>query len=146
MKQQGEAAPVRLEKRLNNNAVLAVDSRGQEYVVFGNGISFDIKKNEIIPVDKIERIFCQKEKTLLQQLIEEIPQKYFDLACEIIEYIEGNLETELSNLYYPDGSHFFYQGTGPKGNAPEKFHEVGDQQVLSGRIQAEQEDCRTAGR
>ena len=70
MKQQGEAAPVRLEKRLNNNAVLAVDSRGQEYVVFGNGISFDIKKNEIIPVDKIERIFCQKEKTLLQQLIE----------------------------------------------------------------------------
>lgn len=100
MKQQGEAAPVRLEKRLNNNAVLAVDSRGQEYVVFGNGISFDIKKNEIIPVDKIERIFFQKEKTLLQQLIEEIPQKYFDLACEIIEYIEGNLETELSNSIY----------------------------------------------
>lgn len=80
--------PVRLKKRLNNNAVIATDDQNQEYVVFGNGIAFSIKKDDLIPEDKIERVFFQKEKTLFQQLIEEIPQKYFDLSCDIIEYME----------------------------------------------------------
>lgn len=92
--------PVRLKKRLNNNAVIATDDQNQEYVVFGNGIAFSIKKDDLIPEDKIERVFFQKEKTLFQQLIEEIPQKYFDLSCDIIEYIEGNLNSKLSNSIY----------------------------------------------
>lgn len=92
--------PVRLKKRLNNNAVIASDDQDREYVVFGNGIAFDIKKEETIPKDRIERVFFQKEKTLLQQLIEEIPQKYFDLSCDIIDYIEGNLKSKLSNSIY----------------------------------------------
>lgn len=92
--------PVRLKKRLNNNAVIASDDQDREYVIFGNGIAFDIKKEETIPKDRIERVFFQKEKTLLQQLIEEIPQKYFDLSCDIIDYIEGNLKSKLSNSIY----------------------------------------------
>ena len=48
----------------------------------------------------IERVFFQKEKTLFQKLIEEMPQKYFDLSCEIIEYIQGNLKVRLSNSIY----------------------------------------------
>ena len=92
--------PVRLKKRLNNNAVIAADDQDQEYVVFGNGIAFDTGKDGVIPEDKIERVFFQKEKTLLQQLIEEIPQKYFDLSCDIIEFIEGNLKSKLSNSIY----------------------------------------------
>lgn len=91
---------MRLKKRLNNNAVIAEDKQGQEYVVFGNGIAFNVKKDDTIPENVIERVFFQKEKTLFQQLIEEIPQKYFDLSCEIIEYIEGNLKSELSNSIY----------------------------------------------
>ena len=91
---------MRLKKRLNNNAVIAEDEQGQEYVVFGNGIAFNVKKDDTIPENIIERVFFQKEKTLFQQLIEEIPQKYFDLSCEIIEYIEGNLKSELSNSIY----------------------------------------------
>ena len=92
--------PVRLKKRLNNNAVIASDDQEREYVIFGNGIAFDMKKEETIPKDRIERVFFQKEKTLLQQLIEEIPQKYFDLSCDIIDYIEGNLKSKLSNSIY----------------------------------------------
>lgn len=91
---------MRLKKRLNNNAVIASDDQDREYVIFGNGIAFDIKKEETIPKDRIERVFFQKEKTLLQQLIEEIPQKYFDLSCDIIDYIEGNLKSKLSNSIY----------------------------------------------
>lgn len=89
-----------LKKALNNNAVIAIDSKGNECVVFGGGIAFTAKRNEKIPEEKIERIFYQREKTILQKLVEEIPQKYFDLSCEIIEYIQGNLNAELSNSIY----------------------------------------------
>lgn len=89
-----------LKKVLNNNAVIAVDDGGTECVVFGGGIGFAVKKNEAIPEDRIERVFFQKEKTLLQKLMEEIPQSYFDLSCEIIDYIQGNLQVELSNSIY----------------------------------------------
>lgn len=91
---------MRLKKRLNNNAVIASDDQEREYVVLGNGTAFDIKKEETIPQDRIERVFFQKEKILLQQLIEEIPQKYFDLSCDIIDYIEGNLKSKFSNSIY----------------------------------------------
>ena len=91
---------LKLRKRLNNNAVVAVDEKYQEYVVFGNGIAFAVEKNQIIPEEMIERVFFQKEKTLFQKLIEEMPQKYFDLSCEIIEYIQGNLKVRLSNSIY----------------------------------------------
>ncbi|WP_314723504.1 PRD domain-containing protein [Enterocloster bolteae] len=89
-----------LKKALNNNAVIAVDNEGKECVVFGGGIAFAGKKNEAIPDEKIERVFYQKEKTLLQKLVEEIPQSYFDLSCEIIDYIQGNLKVDLSNSIY----------------------------------------------
>lgn len=88
---------LKLRKRLNNNAVVAVDEKYQEYVVFGNGIAFAVEKNQIIPEEMIERVFFQKEKTLFQKLIEEVPQKYFDLSCEIIEYIQGNLKVWLND-------------------------------------------------
>ena len=97
---RGEGVDLKLRKRLNNNAVVAVDEKYQEYVVFGNGIAFAVEKNQIIPEEMIERVFFQKEKTLFQKLIEEMPQKYFDLSCEIIEYIQGNLKVRLSNSIY----------------------------------------------
>ena len=96
---------------LNNNAVIAEDEQGQEYVVFGNGIAFNVKKDDTIPENIIEReYFSKKKKRCFQQLIEEIPQKYFDLSCEIIEYIEGNLKSELSNSIYLtlSGSYIVY--------------------------------------
>lgn len=91
---------MRLKKRLNNNAVIALDSTNQECVLFGNGIAFNIKEDEDINEELIERVFFQREKNLFQQLVEEIPQKYFDLTCEIIEYIEKNLNIKLSNSIY----------------------------------------------
>lgn len=51
-----------LKKALNNNAVIAVDEKGKECVVFGGGIAFAVKKNEMIPENQIERVFYQSRK------------------------------------------------------------------------------------
>lgn len=89
-----------LKKVLNNNAVIAIDKQGKECVLFGKGITFDLQKYGTVTDDKIERVFYQKEKSLLEQLLEAIPQKHFDLTCEIIEYLQENLNITLSNTLY----------------------------------------------
>lgn len=89
-----------LKKALNNNAVIAIDDSGKECVLFGKGITFELQKNQTISEEKIERVFFQKEKTILEQLLESIPQKHFDLTCEIIEYLQENLKITLSNSLY----------------------------------------------
>ncbi|WP_170100179.1 PRD domain-containing protein [Trichococcus patagoniensis] len=95
-----EGVYVRFRKVLNNNAVLAVDNDGKEYVIFSRGIAFDLKKDQEIPEERIDRIFFSGEKNSIQELLETIPQNYFDLSCEIIEFIQKNLQTKISNSIY----------------------------------------------
>lgn len=89
-----------LERVLNNNAIVARDDDGKEYILFAKGVAYDYSKGEKIPRDRIERLFHQKEQGHLQQLMESISQKYFDLTCEIIEYIQDNMKIKLTNSVY----------------------------------------------
>ncbi|MFV0380034.1 MAG: PRD domain-containing protein [Anaerorhabdus sp.] len=94
---------MKVKKVLNNNVVIAEDDEYCESVVIGLGIAFKLKIGEEIPADKIERVFSStqnEEKKQLQQLVETIPQTYFDIAIEIIEYAQKNLNKKLSNSIY----------------------------------------------
>ncbi|WP_033163690.1 PRD domain-containing protein [Sharpea azabuensis] len=88
------------KKFLNNNSLVAVDNEGNEYVLLGKGISFSGKIGEQVDDSKIEKIFDAKEKSKLEALVENIPQQYFDLAVEIIDYVEAQLNTKLNNIIY----------------------------------------------
>lgn len=86
---------------LNNNVLIVEDDHGKESVVFGKGIGFGLKKGDNIPENNIDRIFISsEEKNYLQQLIDTIPQEYFDLSVEIISYIEENMKTKLNSTIY----------------------------------------------
>ena len=100
---------MRLKKTLNNNVAIAFDEDGREYVVTGLGIGY-IPKGELIPVDRIERTFSSTEQqNQLVQLAEAIPQRYFELASEIIEYVQGALQTTLADsLYLTLSDHLAY--------------------------------------
>lgn len=92
---------MKLVKVLNNNVVIARDNNGNDCVVFGIGISFQTKIGEEIPKEKIEKIFSSaKEKNQLEKLIDSIPQKYFELSVEIIDYIQNYLNIKLSSSIY----------------------------------------------
>lgn len=92
---------MKLKKVINNNAIIAEDDLGLEYVLFGRGIAFGILKDSQVPEEKIERKFASiQEKNQLEELIESIPQNYFELTCDIIDYIQQNLKVELSNSIY----------------------------------------------
>lgn len=73
----------------------------REYVVISLGIAYSIKVGQEIPENRIERVFSSvQEKNQLEQMIEMIPQQYFDIAVEIIEYVQQVLNRKLSNSIY----------------------------------------------
>ena len=91
---------MKLVKTLNNNVAVARDDEGREFVVVGLGIGYT-PKGEDIPQDRIERTFASTEQqSQLEQLVESIPQRYFDLASEIIEYAQTALGLKLSDSLY----------------------------------------------
>ncbi|WP_075982724.1 PRD domain-containing protein [Bacillus massilinigeriensis] len=86
---------MRISKILNNNAVVVIDDQ-QEKIAYGSGIAFQKRKNDIVNVHKIEKIFVMKENEKLQQLLNRIPEEHFILSEEIISYAEEYLETKLN--------------------------------------------------
>ena len=91
---------MKLVKTLNNNVAVAHDEEGREFVVVGLGIGYT-PKGEDIPQDRIERTFASTEQqSKLEQLVESIPQRYFDLTSEIIEYAQTALGLKLSDSLY----------------------------------------------
>lgn len=91
---------MRLAKTLNNNVAVAQDEKGREFVVIGLGIGY-VELGGEIPEDKIERVFTSVEQqSQLYQLVNAIPQRYFDLAREIVDYAQSTLGVRLADSIY----------------------------------------------
>lgn len=88
---------MKIKKILNQNAVL-VDDHGQEKVAIGKGISFDKKRNDLIFTRDIERLFVMEPEgqLRLQNLLNQIDEKYLFAAEEIIQYAEKALMESLN--------------------------------------------------
>jgi beta-glucoside operon transcriptional antiterminator len=87
---------VKIIKILNNNAVVVSDN-SEEKIAIGSGIAFQKKKNDIINITKIEKLFVMKENEKFQQLLLKIPEEHFSLSEEIISFAEEYLELKLNN-------------------------------------------------
>jgi beta-glucoside operon transcriptional antiterminator len=89
---------MRIFRILNNNAVVVIDGP-KEKIVMGNGIAFQKRKNDIIPKEKIEKIFLLHEESSekFQQLLATLPETHIDLAEKIISYAEGHLKEPLND-------------------------------------------------
>ena len=87
-------------RALNNNAGIAIDDDGRDVVVFGKGLAFSLSSGDAVPTDRIERLFREKDATLLESLLKDIPQCHFETARECIDYIQNNLSIELAPSIY----------------------------------------------
>ncbi|MCA1064882.1 PRD domain-containing protein [Rossellomorea sp. AcN35-11] len=89
---------MRIFRILNNNAVVVVDGP-QEKIVMGSGIAFQKKRNDVIPKNKIEKIFVLHEQSSekFQQLLATLPEDHIEMAERIISYAEGHLHAPLSD-------------------------------------------------
>lgn len=100
---------MRVHKMINNNIVGSYDENGQELIVMGRGIGFHLKENQVIPPEKIEKVFrMDNEKSLkrFKDLIEDLPLEYLQVSTEIIEYAKTVLDKKLNpNIYLTLSDH-----------------------------------------
>lgn len=86
------------KKRLNNNAVVAVDGK-EERILTGRGIGFQISEGTEVDETKIEKIFSLSDPNMnrkLQELCETIPVEHVVLAEDIIEYAKIHVDENIS--------------------------------------------------
>lgn len=80
---------------LNNSALIARD-QGEEKVLVGKGISFGKHPGDLVDERKIEKVFTQADGADdLEQLLGQIPEKYFEAASVIIRNAEKKLKDPL---------------------------------------------------
>ncbi|CAM2813145.1 BglG family transcription antiterminator LicT [Vibrio diazotrophicus] len=92
---------MRVSKVLNNNVLISTDSNQGEVVVMGRGIGFQMKPNDEIPEDKIEKIFILAKSdddnidNRYRELLENIPLELLAATEQIVELAQNTLTGEL---------------------------------------------------
>ena len=87
------------KKRLNNNVVVALDEQGQEQILTGRGIGFQVEAGTPVDDQKIEKVFTLKDTTAnkrLQELFQTIPVEHVEIAEEIISYAKIHIDNPLN--------------------------------------------------
>ncbi len=90
-------------KVLNNNAVLSLDDQNEEIIVKGKGLAFKKQIGDILDNNLIDKIFIlgnPNVKRKYQELIISIPNDICDVCAELIEFIQGKIETKLNDNIY----------------------------------------------
>lgn len=68
-----------VKRRLNNNAVIALESDGSEVILTGSGIGFQVKRGNPVDMSKVEKIFkldSNDKENKLVQIATNIPIEY----------------------------------------------------------------------
>jgi beta-glucoside operon transcriptional antiterminator len=91
-----------VQKVLNNNVAIVIDTGGHECVVTGKGIVFNKKAGEKINPDMVEKLFILRERGLaekLSRIIEEIPVEHLKVCDEIINLSRHRLNGLSDTIY-----------------------------------------------
>ncbi|WGV59431.1 PRD domain-containing protein [Brevibacillus brevis] len=88
---------MKIKKILNNNAVVVQD-HGEEKIVMGLGIAFQKKKNDLVDISKIEKVFVMngwQEYGKFEEILITLPEEHIQVAEEIISHTEKELGITL---------------------------------------------------
>jgi beta-glucoside operon transcriptional antiterminator len=88
---------------ISNNFVLSKDKDDKEIIIRGLGIGFNKSQGDIVPEDKVEKIYrmdTPKQINHLTDLVESMPLDYITVCTQIIENAQLNLGKRLSQNIY----------------------------------------------
>ena len=86
---------MRIIKKINTSAALALDSAGREVVVLGKGIGFPPVPYELEDISKVERTFYDVDPKYLG-MIAELPQSIVLASADIADLAEIELNCRLN--------------------------------------------------
>ena len=91
-----------IAKILNHNVVVCRgDEDSREYIVFGKGIGFQKKENDIVPSKQIQNVYelvDLKDRRRYEELVHNTDDEVVEVTEEVISEISGNGGTP-----YPPG-------------------------------------------
>ena len=90
-------------KKVLNNSLILVEEDGQEIILMGKGIGYQLSTGMSIDESKIEKKFVNSDiKTInnFAQLAQEIDEAYFELTHDLIRYAEEKYGLKLSEYLY----------------------------------------------
>lgn len=93
----------RIVRVISNNFVISKDEDDKEIIIRGLGIGFNKSQGDIIPQDKIEKIYrmeTPRQINHLTDLVENMPLDYITVCTQIIENAQLNLGKRLSQNIY----------------------------------------------
>nr|WP_274599254.1 PRD domain-containing protein [Paenibacillus sp. CFBP 13594] len=103
---------VKIEKVLNNNAVVAMNAEQQEVIIIGRGIAYQKRAGDMVSEQHIDKIFTLQNEDIQENfkaLISSIPLEYMKVSEEIIAYAKLKLGKKLNEsiyLHLTDHIHF----------------------------------------
>lgn len=104
----GRQSVVKIIKKINTSAAIALDSKGREIVVIGKGIGFPKVPYELEDMSVIERTFYDMDPKYIA-MISEIPQSIILSSAEISEEAEIELNCRLNpNLPFTLADHLHF--------------------------------------
>ncbi|KXT60768.1 BglG family transcription antiterminator LicT [Lactococcus sp. DD01] len=91
---------MQIRKILNNNVVIAINSRNEEIILMGLGIGFKKRIGQAVEVDKIEKIFGLKASSDIQsfsEILNEIPSAIIELSMVTLSEVKVKFDKEVSD-------------------------------------------------
>ena len=94
---------MKIKKVINHNLVSTVTEQGQEMLAMGKGIGFQRKSGDLIPKQKVEKIFRLEDQKLYNKfvkLVDEVPSNIVMLTDDFISLAKRTLKKELNESLY----------------------------------------------
>ena len=84
---------MKITRRINNNAVVCLDSKGRQVIALGKGVGFKDGSDDL-PLYKVERTFYDVDERFLP-LVDEIPIELLNFSAELVDVAKAELPYEL---------------------------------------------------
>ena len=94
---------MKIEKVLNNNAVVCQKDSGEELIAMGRGLAFGQKAGNNVDEAKIEKLFVlqtEEKFNMFEQFIKDIPADDFLIAQKIIAYAQSHFSKAFDDSIY----------------------------------------------
>ena len=93
----------RILNPMNNNVSLVRNSKEEELIVVGKGISFGKKKGDLISADQVEKVFrmqTEESRENFMTLLKDVPLDFITVTYEIIDNLSKKYQYPVQEYLY----------------------------------------------
>lgn len=99
---------MRAIRKINNNAAICLDDNANEVVVIGKGVGFPKLPYDIEDLSIVEMTYYKVDHQYID-LLNQIPEEYFEISEKIVQEVRGRSNTAVSsNLVFTLADHICF--------------------------------------